>query len=59
MGSLRNKLLVLRPSILALSYFLPWMIMPFLMLGGVYLCYEGTENRASVFVHWWTPEIPL
>ena len=47
MGSLRNKLLVLLPSILALSYFLPWMIKPFLMLGGVYLCYEGTENRSE------------
>jgi len=43
-GSLRNKLLVLLPATLALSYFLPWMIIPLLMLGGVYLCYEGTEK---------------
>ena len=43
-GSLRNKLLFLLPAILALSYFLPWMIMPLLMFGGAYLCYEGTEK---------------
>ena len=43
-GSLRNKLLILLPAILALSYFLPWMITPLLMFGGAYLCYEGTEK---------------
>jgi len=43
-GSLRNKLLVLLPATLALSYFLPWMITPLLMLGGAYLCYEGAEK---------------
>ncbi len=43
-GSLRNKLLILLPVALALSYFLPWMIMPLLMIGGVYLCYEGAEK---------------
>jgi len=43
-GSLRNKLLILLPATLALSYFLPWMIMPLLMFGGAYLCYEGTEK---------------
>ena len=43
-GSLRNKLLVLLPVTLALSYFLPWMITPLLMFGGAYLCYEGTEK---------------
>jgi predicted DNA repair protein MutK len=44
MGSLRNKLLVLLPAALALSYFLPSAIMPLLMLGGAYLCYEGAEK---------------
>jgi predicted DNA repair protein MutK len=44
LGSLRNKLLVLLPCTLALSYFLPWMITPLLMLGGAYLCYEGVEK---------------
>ena len=43
-GSLRNKLLILLPATLALSYFLPWMITPLLMFGGAYLCYEGTEK---------------
>jgi uncharacterized protein len=43
-GSLRNKLFLLLPATLALSYFLPWMITPLLMFGGAYLCYEGTEK---------------
>ena len=48
-GSLRNKLLVLLPATLALSYFLPWMITPLLTIGGIYLCYEGVEiGRAHV-----------
>ena len=43
-GSLRNKLLVLLPAALVLSYFLPGAITPLLMLGGAYLCYEGAEK---------------
>ena len=43
-GSLRNKLLILLPIALALSYFLPWTITPLLMIGGAYLCYEGVEK---------------
>jgi uncharacterized protein len=43
-GSLRNKLLVLLPAALVLSYFLPGAITPLLMLGGAYLCYEGVEK---------------
>ena len=43
-GSLRNKLLILLPVALVLSYFVPWMITPLLMLGGAYLCYEGVEK---------------
>ena len=43
-GSLRNKLLVLLPAALLLSQFLPWAITPLLMLGGLYLCYEGAEK---------------
>jgi predicted DNA repair protein MutK len=46
-GSLRNKLLILLPVALALSYFLPWTITPLLMLGGAYLCYEGVEKVLS------------
>ena len=43
-GSLRNKLLILLPAALALSLFAPSVITPLLMLGGAYLCYEGTEK---------------
>src|SRR4249919_2425749 len=43
-GSLRNKLLILLPVAMALSYFLPWAITPLLMVGGAYLCYEGVEK---------------
>jgi len=44
MGSLRNKLLFLLPAALALGLFAPWAITPLLMLGGAYLCFEGTEK---------------
>ena len=43
-GSLRNKLLFLLPATLALSHFVPSVVTPLLMFGGVYLCYEGTEK---------------
>lgn len=43
-GSLRNKLLILLPAALLLSQFLPWAITPLLMLGGLFLCYEGAEK---------------
>ena len=56
-GSLRNKLLVLLPTALALSYFLPMVITPLLMLGGAYLAYEGAEKiREAVYAH--PPETP-
>lgn len=44
LGSLRNKVLFLLPGALALSFFAPWAITPLLMLGGAFLCYEGTEK---------------
>ena len=43
-GSLRNKLLFILPAALLLSQFLPWLLTPLLMLGGTYLCFEGTEK---------------
>jgi uncharacterized protein len=49
-GSLRNKLLVLLPAALLLSYFVPWIITPLLMLGGAYLCYEGVEKVLEAVV---------
>tara|TARA_R110001583_G_scaffold46761_6_gene146534 strand:+ start:5321 stop:6274 length:954 start_codon:yes stop_codon:yes gene_type:complete len=42
-GSMLNKA-ILVPIALLLSYFLPILIMPLLMLGGAYLCYEGFEK---------------
>jgi predicted DNA repair protein MutK len=49
-GSLRNKLLLLLPAILLLSYFFPLMITPLLMFGGAYLCYEGTEKVLEAII---------
>jgi uncharacterized protein len=43
-GSLKNKLLYLLPAALVLTLVAPWAITPLLMLGGAYLCYEGTEK---------------
>ncbi len=43
-GSLFNKLVILLPAALVLSYFLPQAITPLLMLGGAYLCFEGAEK---------------
>ena len=43
-GSLINKLLILLPGALLLSEFLPQAIIPILMLGGCFLCYEGAEK---------------
>ena len=49
-GSLRNKLLFLMPGALALSALAPWAITPLLMLGGAYLCYEGTEKVSETLL---------
>lgn len=43
-GSLRNKLLVILPAAMLLSQFAPRLLTPILMLGAVYLCYEGAEK---------------
>jgi predicted DNA repair protein MutK len=43
-GSLKNKLLILLPAALVLSALAPWAITPILMLGGAYLCFEGSEK---------------
>jgi len=44
LGSLKNKLFYLLPAALLLSLFAPWAITPLLMIGGAYLCYEGSEK---------------
>jgi predicted DNA repair protein MutK len=43
-GSMKNKLVILLPLCLVLSYALPGAITPLLMIGGAYLCYEGAEK---------------
>ena len=43
-GSLKNKLLILLPVAILLSEFLPWAVVPLLMIGGGFLCYEGAEK---------------
>jgi uncharacterized protein len=50
-GSLKNKLLILLPAAIALSMFAPWAIMPLLMIGGAYLCYEGVEKVHEAVWH--------
>ncbi|MCA8883737.1 MAG: DUF808 domain-containing protein [Rhodobacteraceae bacterium] len=47
-GSLRNKLLILLPGALALSFLAPWAITPLLMLGGLFLCFEGAEKVLEI-----------
>ena len=49
-GSLINKA-ILVPSALAISALLPWAIIPLLMLGGAFLCFEGFEKLAHRFLH--------
>ena len=49
LGSIRNKLLILLPAVLLLSAFAPWLIVPLLMLGGSYLCFEGAEKIYHLF----------
>jgi len=52
MGSLKNKLIFLLPAALILSAFAPWAITPLLVLGGLFLCYEGAEKvYEAVFPH--------
>jgi predicted DNA repair protein MutK len=49
-GSMRNKC-ILVPAALAISLVIPWLITPLLMLGGLFLCYEGFEKIAHKYLH--------
>jgi uncharacterized protein len=49
-GSAMNKA-ILVPAALAISALAPWAIIPLLMMGGAYLCYEGFEKLAHKFLH--------
>ncbi len=47
-GSFRNKLIIL-PVAFVLSAFASWAIVPILMLGGLYLAFEGAEKIFEFF----------
>ena len=49
-GSFKNKL-ILVPAALALSALLPQLITPLLIIGGLYLCFEGFEKIWHHFMH--------
>ncbi len=49
-GSLINKA-ILVPAALAISALVPWVITPLLMLGGLYLCFEGSEKILHLLFH--------
>lgn len=49
-GSLRNKA-ILVPAALAISFFVPWLVVPLLMLGGAFLCFEGFEKLVHSVGH--------
>lgn len=56
-GSLKNKA-ILVPAALAISALLPWLVTPLLMVGGLYLCFEGVEKLAHKFLHRDAAETP-
>ncbi|MBT8348485.1 MAG: DUF808 domain-containing protein [Sulfurovum sp.] len=49
-GSFINKLIIL-PLAFLLSAFASWLIVPILMIGGIYLAYEGMEKIYEYFFH--------
>ncbi|MCR5883109.1 DUF808 domain-containing protein [Rhizobacter sp. J219] len=49
-GSFINKL-ILVPLALLISVFAPWAVTPLLMVGGIFLCFEGVEKLAHKFLH--------
>lgn len=49
-GSMVNKL-ILVPAALAISAVAPWAVTPLLMIGGLFLCFEGFEKVAHKLLH--------
>lgn len=43
-GSLINKLVIILPIAMILSWIAPWALTPILMCGGTFLCFEGAEK---------------
>ena len=49
-GAILNKIILI-PAALLISAFLPWAIVPLLMLGGAFLCYEGAHKVHHKLFH--------
>lgn len=49
-GSAVNKL-ILVPLALLIGTFAPWAVIPLLMIGGLYLCFEGVEKLHHAYAH--------
>jgi predicted DNA repair protein MutK len=49
-GSLLNKV-ILVPVALLISAFAPWGVLPLMMIGGLFLCYEGVEKLVHKYLH--------
>ncbi|MBN9415275.1 hypothetical protein ABS71_05520 [bacterium SCN 62-11] len=49
-GSAKNKAMLI-PVALLLRTVAPWLIQPLLMVGGLFLCYEGVEKLLHRFTH--------
>jgi predicted DNA repair protein MutK len=49
-GSFVNKL-ILVPVAMIISYFVPALVIPLLMIGGAYLCFEGVEKVLEKVFH--------
>ncbi|HIF9262978.1 TPA: DUF808 domain-containing protein [Photobacterium damselae] len=50
-GSFRNKL-ILVPAAILISVIAPWLISPMLLLGGLFLCFEGAEKILEKLFHY-------
>jgi predicted DNA repair protein MutK len=49
-GALLNKIVIL-PIAFLLSAYMPWLIVPILLIGGAYLCFEGAEKVFEWFFY--------
>jgi predicted DNA repair protein MutK len=49
-GSFVNKA-ILVPAALAISGLAPWLVTPLLVVGGLFLCFEGVEKLAHTLLH--------
>jgi predicted DNA repair protein MutK len=49
-GSMLNKA-ILVPAALLISHLAPWLVTPLMVVGGLFLCYEGGEKLAHRWLH--------